>query len=539
MPKKQRKNGMTRTLKYAILVLSAIGSSAVRSGILLLDPSRPPPTIVIAGDAPLSVKFAAREFQEHIRRGTGVKPVMLTDRKPAVGVAVYLGKSRFTEELGISVDSLPPEGFRWRTGQNWLAIVGRDDDGKPIHGIRNPWNLREVWNAQLMIGAFGETGTLNGVYRFLESFCGVRWFMPGALGTVIPHHDSLRIPPLDVVHGPDFRYRYPWFCDFSVSPDDALWFKRVGFGGTCPVQAIDSFRMFLTYKDRHPEYFALIDSKRDTGKLSCITGGGNLCLSNDDLLRQMATDIGAYFDKHPEERFFPVAPNDGMTRICGCPRCAPFDEKGKGPHGRFSNYIWGFVNRLAGEVAKKHPDRFIGTIAYEGYLDPPDGIDHLRPNIAVMLCQHRGTFGNPANRAAAWQRIQKWSKKASHLYLWEYYRDNLPPFPWAPVVYPHLIAADLHRLKGISEGEFIEAESWQNEGLPHRMNHPAMQHLNLYVTAKYLWNADTDVNVLLNDYYRSFYGPAAAPMKAFWMEAEKLHREKANMSMVSRFSPEC
>ena len=52
--------------------------------------------------------------------------------------------------------------------------------------------------------------------------------------------------------------------------------------------------------------------------------------------------------------------------------------------------------------------------------------------------------------------------------------------------------------------------------------------LNLYVEAQFLWNADQDVDRLLDEYYTLFYGPAAAEMKSFvdygeanWMYLDK------------------
>ncbi len=40
--------------------------------------------------------------------------------------------------------------------------------------------------------------------------------------------------------------------------------------------------------------------------------------------------------------------------------------------------------------------------------------------------------------------------------------------------------------------------------------------INLYLRARLLWDPDTDVDALLDDFYEKFYGPAAVPMKAYW-----------------------
>jgi hypothetical protein len=517
----------------ATLLATALAAVAAPALTLIRD-GQPAATIIIAGDAPDSVRRAATELQDYLGRASGAQLPLLTDVRPETGVSLFVGESALTRSLGVTLDGIGPDGYRWQSGDDWLAIVGRDQRGGPVSGMRNPWQFHEVYNPELRLGAFGETGTLYGVYQFLERFCGVRWFMPGELGTVVPAFKDLSVGPLAEQRTPDFSYRYPWFCNFATAPDEALWYRRAGFGGVCPVQAIDSFSFFLKYKDEHPEYFALVDGQRDTGSLCCITGGGNLCLSNEDLLRQMAADIGAYFDSHPDQQFYPVAPNDGMTRVCGCEKCAPQVEPGKGKTGHFSNYIWGFVNRLAAEVARTHPGRNIGTIAYEGYLDPPDAIERLHPAVAVMVCQVRGSFPDPERRRVARDLINRWHAKTDQLYLWEYYRYNLPPFPWCPAAYPHAIAADLSSLKGVSRGEFVESESWQPGGEA-RIHYPAMQHLNLYVTAKCLWDANLDVDALLTDYVTRFYGPAAEPMGTFWQRAEALHNARPEADPVVKY----
>jgi len=50
---------------------------------------------------------------------------------------------------------------------------------------------------------------------------------------------------------------------------------------------------------------------------------------------------------------------------------------------------------------------------------------------------------------------------------------------------------------------------------------PGFNHLNVYVTARYYWDAAQDIDALLNEYYEKFYGPAAKEMKTFIEFSEK------------------
>ena len=228
-----------------------------------------------------------------------------------------------------------------------------------------------------------------------------------------------------------------------------------------------------------------------------------------------------YFDKNPTQSIFPLSPNDGMTRICECGRCQAQVVPDMGKRGKFSNYVWGFINRVAKGVADTHPGKYVGGIAYEAYSTPPTTVEKLRPNVAVMLCKARGGYADPVYRQKVEADLAGWRRKADKLYCWEYYREAVPPWRGFPVIYPHLIAEDVKTLKGVIAGEFVEAESWVRGDLPQRINFPGMQHLNLYLTAQLYWDAERNVDELLEEYYALFYGPAAESMKAFWRRAEE------------------
>ena len=361
--------------------------------------------------------------------------------------------------------------------------------------------------------------------------------MPGKLGTVIPAKNELRISDIDISISPDFSYRHPLLCTFNQAPANALWYRRTGFGGAYPVQTAHSFATFviLNYTKFHPEYFALVDGKRDFNNICASTGGGHLCLTNPDVIKQWAKHICTYFKASPAQMFFPLAPGDGLSRICGCVKCqAEIDHKAPGT-GKFSNHIWGFVNKVAIEVAKKYPDKFIGCIAYEHYLEPPSNIPKLSPNVAVMICKLRCNFIIPGYKLNMRKSITQWRKKCKNLYFWEYYLQSWLPWRNLPIVFPHIISEDLKYLKKInSGGEFVQAESWYGNK-QHKMLFPGMQHLNLYVTGKLYWDVNQDVDKMLDEYFKLFYGPAEKEMKKFWLLSENIWTDAGKIK--SRLSP--
>ncbi|MFN2351671.1 MAG: hypothetical protein ABR497_06955, partial [Kiritimatiellia bacterium] len=73
-----------------------------------------------------------------------------------------------------------------------------------------------------------EGGSLNAVYGLLRTL-GVRWFMPGALGEVLPAQSTIRVGPLDETVHPDYPLRaWMWYNYSSFGFNDVIWARRAG-----------------------------------------------------------------------------------------------------------------------------------------------------------------------------------------------------------------------------------------------------------------------------------------------------------------------
>ena len=471
--------------------------------------------IVIEKDAPDSVKLAASEMQQFIGRQCGVQ---LPIRNEALEgeAAIHLGH-------GVETESLPSDGFRIKTAPKALYIAGKDSRNPPPIGPRNPWRRTELINNELKLAALHDQGTLCGVYAFLEEFGGIRFYWPGEDGIVLQPVDELKLPEIDMTRSPRFSYRYPWFCLFEKDKDNALWFHRAGFGGHAPVVIIHSFNFIKHHQQEHPEFWALVNGKRAFTNECVADGHGHLCLNNPDLLKTWCDDIRKYFDANPDIEVYPIVPNDGLTRICECPQCQADLRPQAASNGVFSYHIWKFVNAVAREIRKTHPNRYIGCLAYEKYWQPPEEID-FEPNVAVMICHSRSSMTDEKTSENFWNGVNAWSKKSGRLYFWDWYLNHWPPTDFLPIFYPQTIEREIRKMAANPKfcGEFIESENFGG-AFPfghERIGMPGMQHLNLYLTAKLLWNPQLSVKAILDEYYKLFYGPAEAPMRGFWEMAE-------------------
>ncbi len=92
----------------------------------------------------------------------------------------------------------------------WLGKSGPDLAGAKLPADAGPDAfIMSISNDGIILRGKGAEGTLNAVYEFLNA-CGVRWFMPGKIGEVIPVKAALSLKVNSVLIVPDFRYRGPW-----------------------------------------------------------------------------------------------------------------------------------------------------------------------------------------------------------------------------------------------------------------------------------------------------------------------------------------
>jgi hypothetical protein len=194
---------LIRTI-FTLTLLVAFAQSSL--AITLVKNGKPQAVIVIDTQAADTVKLAANELQSYIERVSGALLPVLTDTSaisPSQSI-IFVGESAGTRERGLVSTDLKPDGFHTIITKQWIAILGHDYNGTPVYGYCNPWQYNEVYNPKLKLGAFGEAGTLYGVYHFLEDNCGIRWYMHGKIGEVVPSKKTITIPECKRDQSPDF-----------------------------------------------------------------------------------------------------------------------------------------------------------------------------------------------------------------------------------------------------------------------------------------------------------------------------------------------
>ncbi len=538
---------------FATVLLLGSGRLHAADFVLVQD-SQPQAEIILAENAPRMTKLATEDLQAYVAKMSGAK--LGIANKPSGGrlLPVFVGRSAHTDALKLTDAGLAHGAFRIVATDRALVLLGHDADFTPPepHARHNgdiprataewdkltgaKWGFPHVQlyksqHGKLKLWEQDERGSFNAVCELLRRL-GVRWFMPGEIGEVVPKLATIRIPVGDETVRPGFALRYPYqyFKRFSMtSVDELMWQLRLGLSEAPEViglgdlgHGINPVHERPEMRDAHPEWYVLSGRKRETAG---SFGAGKPCLSSPGLFAENVRFVRAMFDIY-KEPMVSVMPEDGYVALCQCELCKGKGTPERGWNGQISDYVWDYVNRVGLELMKTHPDKKILCFAYGAYQAPPAKIARLSPNIVVGITQARSAFYEPTERKVHEELRAAWRTRTTQpLLIWDYYLGSRPGHVYEslPMFFTRQVAEDLKSLKGISLGDFIEVQrEW--EGLKSL----AANHLNLYVNSRYWWNADQPLEPLLEDYCAKFYGPAAAEMRAFiaFSEANWMHMRK-------------
>jgi hypothetical protein len=356
-------------------------------------------------------------------------------------------------------------------------------------------------------------GSMSAVSRFLYRL-GVRFYMPIELGEVVPQLATIPLPEINETFTPDFPCRYwAYYNYFNFPLEQTLWDRRLGMnegaGYYSGVHGLTAVHSTEQTKKAHPEFYALVGGVRDTES----RGVGTPCFNSEELFRETVNYCRFRFDVMGD-KVVDIMPGDGL-KACQSEQCIGKTN---------SELVWGFVNRVAKELYKTHPDKLVNCGAYTSYRDAPDTIQKFSPNVMVSIYNYgRATFNDRDKWDYYRAIIEKWESKLApgRIRRGENNLHNGSPSEARrkligyPIIFPRAMSKDLVYLKGKSLGEGAEAPQ-----IPGSWKAPGVDHLALYLQASFLMDADQDVDQVLDEYFRLFYGPAAAEMKEAFDYAE-------------------
>lgn len=431
--------------------------------------------VVIPDDASREIKYSARELALYLNRITGSDhPVTTASSSDRSGNQIHVG-------LNPGIDNVPdmtkcaPDGY-------WL---------------------KSQRDGSLLIVGGSDVGTSHGVYGFLQDYCGVRFFLPGADGTHVPENKELSLPLLDSLNNPFFVSRH----FFARNSYDHAWYKhnRMSWPRFYIHHGLGSYIRPSVYGESNPEYFPV---KTPGGEREVPPSDRNVrwqpCMSNPGVVEVVAENVIEYFRENPEDVVISLGVND-MGGYCRCDECEKVNGKpGRNSRGMpdFARLAFTFYNKVAERVAAACPEKYIGIIAYANMRDFPEDMT-LHPNIMVIRVNSFLPFFCDENRKDLPQSLEMFkSAKFFGLYSYFYGRGYLIP------VFPMKILEEYVDAMAAAPN----ARLWASECVPQW----PVDGIKYYILARKLWDPSLRYRDLLAEFTTTMFGEGSSDMLEFY-----------------------
>ena len=387
------------------------------------------------------------------------------------------------------------------------------------------------------ICGYNPQAAMWGVFDFCRRILEVEWPVPGQIRLRGAKKNTLSIKKLNISEAPVMEIRgwfygqkfLDWIAENRQNTIGVLGYHYPSYKTRCKRKGIllninmHSFAWQVSYDkyyQEHPEYFALINGKRYLPKKEAKSLVPNPCTSNNDLINILIDKAKKFFKENPETKIYPIVPNDDK-RWCECGNCQKLDGNQKGKK-IYSNRLFYLVNKVAKGIAKEFPNRYIGTLAYSNFIDPPE--INIEPNVAIGFCPIERDYGrriddpNSSKNVYYFSLLKKWLKKVKYLYIWDYYgyyqlTKCVPPIS-------RIMTEDFPVLQALGVKGSLSEIAYNKTDI---LNLPA------YVYARISWDTSLSYEQILQDYCQAMYGKAAKTM----IQYHKLY-EKSILEVAGR-----
>lgn len=440
--------------------------------------------IVIDENASITDNYAAQRLKYYLDQITGSNIEIITDSKEAE-TEISVGATNRAEDLTLTTDGS-------------YIITSTEND--------------------VIINGVGNKGTINGVYAFLEKYCGCHWYESEVV--IIPENAELTVPAdIDVEYIPFFEYTET----DTASPRDPEYSVANGLTGGIyknltaeqggDVDYLGGASHTLTsrycnpdeYFEEHPEYFALHYGVRTPKQL---------CLTNEDVKDLVTKQVFEVLEEqhNPESTMQIVSITQAdNSEYCMCKNCTALDNE----NGSHAGTMITFANEIAARVKAtgKYDNVVIDTFAYQYTRQTPTKVVP-RDDVIVRLCSIECCFGHTLDdpdckaNVKFMEDLAAWSEICDRLYIWNYSLnadESINVYANFGTLQRNTQIFYEHNVKGIyqqgvyyideSDGEFCEMKS--------------------YLLAKLMQDPYLDYEAEMLGYLKGVYGPGGEHLKEF------------------------
>ncbi len=372
--------------------------------------------------------------------------------------------------------------------------------------------------SEVIIDGAGNKGAINGVYAFLEKYCGCHWYESEVI--IIPENEELTVPAgINENYTPFFEYsetdttssRDPEFSVANgltggiykdLTPEQG---SAVEYIGGSSHTLVNYYCKPSVYFAEHPEYFALRGGVRT---------GTQLCLTNPDVLDIVTQEALDLLEKqhNPDAslQILSVTQSDN-GEYCECENCKALDNS----NGSQAGTMITFANEIAARVKAtgKYDNVAIDTFAYQYTRKAPTNVVP-REDVIVRLCSIECCFGHTLDdpdckdNVEFMKDLEDWSRICNRLYIWNYglnCDESINIYPNFGVQQRNVQIFYEHNVKGIYEqGVFYIDESDAEFG-----------EMKTYLVSKLMQNPYMDYDAEMTGYLVGVYGPGGIYLKEF------------------------
>jgi hypothetical protein len=432
--------------------------------------------IILPDEATKNETKAAKVLQTYMQRICGASLHIIQEKAHQEQPGIFIGNTEHVNSL--NTEKLTGESFFIATDKRDVFIRG--GSGK---------------------------GILYGVYTLLDNYFGCRKYAD--IPVSIQTSKNLQLPQgLMDRQAPAFLYRETYY-PAAFDNEYLEWHKLHRFEDLWGVWGHSFFKIIppKTYFATHPEYYALVNGKRQASQL---------CLSNEGVFKQMTDYFRKAIADNPDALYWSIAPEDGGG-FCTCDQCSKASTEEGGPQGPLIR----FINR----IATSFPEQQFTTLAYQ-YTAHPTLKTKPAKNVFIMLSSIDAYRQEPlstiASAAAFRKDLEGWGAITDNIFLWDYttqFTNYLAPFPDYTNEQPNLQYLAAHKVKGVfSQGS---GDTYSD-----------MAAYNSYLQARLLWNPDLSGEEVTNDFLNGYYGQAG-PFIAQYLQAltKALHNTKTQLDI--------
>lgn len=454
-----------------------------------------------------------------------------------------------------------PELAIQKKGNLYPVILTMDEkklsatEKRAAAGIKDDGFLISCTPEYTVIYAKMARGVLYGVYEILKEYGGIRWITPGPDGEYYKTKKVIFIPSHLKVYNPSFSIRSQIFGSANVNSflkhtwdwmvRNNMWISsgadvianngtnylldRAGgtykgghavanlmTGAWITTNGRQARKNFEELKKIHPEYFPIINGKREFGRFA----QNNPCLAHKSLFELMQGNLMIAVEKMRKNpaSFFVIGNNDN-TIWCQCAVCSSMDPVAEKANQMIATRYWTLLNTLAAPVFDKYPDARLWGWAYQNFQDTPKGKVKPDPRFTIMLTYNSRCYRHlltdpkcPRNRNF-YTYFKNWQAYPNKKCTWEQVEDGMAVKyqPFENIMAQNIIDMKKMNMDGMMLCNYPPDGTYGKRHDSYRM-HPRhtwyQMWRSVYIAARLLWDVNRPWEKELDEAGNLYYGDA-------------------------------